>query len=137
MPLDSVIYGYIAEEEVYQPNTTIIEEGKRGDWVYVVLEGRVKIKKATPKGPVTLDILGEGAIVGEMVLLKDTKEKRTASVVADGVVKMGILDRERLESEYESLSPQLKGLIKTLVFRLEETTKRASALAAEQVPEEP
>lgn len=131
MPLDSVIYGYIAKEEIYQPNTTIIEEGKRGDWVYVVLDGRVKIKKATPKGLVTLDILGEGAIVGEMVLLKDTKGKRTASVVTDGVVKVGILNRERLEREYESLSPQLKGLIKTLVFRLEETTKRASLLASE------
>ena len=131
MALDSMLYGYIAKEEVYQPNATIIEEGKRGDWVYVVLEGRVKIKKATSKGPVTLDILSEGAIVGEMVLLKDTKGKRTASVVADGVVKMGVLDRERIESEYESLSPQLKGLIKTLIFRLEDTTKRASSLAAE------
>jgi len=48
------------------------------------------------------------------------------------VVKLGILDKERLESEYESLSPQLKSLIKTLALRLKETTKKASLLAGGQ-----
>jgi hypothetical protein len=54
---------------------------------------------------------------------------RTASVIAEGVVKLGILDKERLEKEYELLSPQLKSLIRTLVLRLKETTKKASLIA--------
>lgn len=129
MVLDSFIYGYIAKEEVFRPQTLILEEGAKGDWVYVVLEGKVKVRKRTPKGMVTIDTLGEGAIVGEIPFLLKTHKLRTASVIADGVVKLGILDKERLEKEYELLSPQLKSIIKTLVLRLEETTKKASLLA--------
>ena len=129
MAVDSIIYGYIVKEEVVQPDFTIIEEGAKGDWVYVVLKGRVKVKKRTPKGTVTIDTLGEGAIIGEIPFLLKTHQLRTASVIAEGVVKLGILDKERLEKEYELLSPQLKSLIRTMVLRLKETTKKASLIA--------
>lgn len=133
MTIDSIIYVYVVKEEVVQPNVTIIEEGTKGDWLFVVLEGKVKIKKRTPQKLVTIDTLGEGAIVGEIPFLLKTQHKlRTASVVSEGVVKLGILDKERLEKEYELLSPQLKGLIKTLVLRLKETTKKTTLLAAGQ-----
>jgi CRP/FNR family cyclic AMP-dependent transcriptional regulator len=132
MAIESIIYAYIVKEDVVQPNVTIIEEGAKGDWLFIVLEGKVKIKKRTPKKLVTIDTLGEGAIVGEIPFLLKTYQLRTASVVSEGVVKLGILDKERLEREYELLSPQLKSLIKTLVLRLKETTKKASVLAAEQ-----
>ena len=129
MAVDSIIYGYIVKEEIVQHDFTIIEEGAKGDWVYVVLKGRVKVKKRTPKGTVTIDTLGEGAIIGEIPFLLKTRQLRTASVIAEGVVKLGILDKERLEKEYELLSPQLKSLIRTLVIRLKETTKKASLIA--------
>ena len=129
MVLDSFIYGYIAKEEVFRSQTLILEEGAKGDWVYVVLEGKVKVRKRTPKGMVTIDTLGEGDIVGEIPFLLKTHQFRTSSVIADGVAKLGILDKDRLEKEYELLSPQLKSLIKTLVLRLEETTKKVSLLA--------
>jgi len=132
MAIDSIIYGYIVKEEIVQPNVTIIEEGTKGDWMYVVLKGKVKVKKRTPLGLVTIDTLGEGAIVGEIPFLLKTHQLRTASVISEGVVKLGILDKERLEKEYELLSPQLNSLIKTLVLKLKETTKKASLLAAGQ-----
>jgi CRP/FNR family cyclic AMP-dependent transcriptional regulator len=132
MAIDNIIYAYIVKEEVIQPNVTILAEGAKGDWLFVVLEGKAKVKKRTPKKLVTLDTLGEGAIVGEMPFLLKTHQLRTASIVSDGVVKLGILDKERLEREYESLSPQLKSLIKTLVLRLKETTKKVSLLATGQ-----
>jgi len=133
MAIDSIIYVYVVKEEVIQPNVSIIEEGAKGDWLFVVLKGKVKVKKRIQKRLVTIDTLGEGAIVGEIPFLLKTQDKlRTASVVSEGVVKLGILDKERLEKEYELLSPQLKSLIKTLVLRLKETTKKASLLAAGQ-----
>jgi len=132
MAIDNIIYAYIVKEEVIQPNVTILAEGAKGDWLFVILEGKVKVKKRTPKKLVTLDTLGEGAIVGEMPFLLKTHQLRTASIISDGVVKLGILDKERLEREYESLSPQLKSLIKTLVLRLKETTKKVSLLATGQ-----
>jgi len=123
------IRGYIVKEEVFEPNSTIIQEGKRGDWVYIILKGRVKVKKCVQRKTVTIDTLEEGDVVGEMVMFKESGGLRTASVIADGEVRMGILDRERLEMEYELLSPQLKSLIRNLVLRLEETTRKASLLA--------
>jgi len=132
MAIDSIIYGYIVKEEIVQPNVTIIEEGTKGDWVYVILKGKVKVKKRTPLGLVTIDTLGEGAIIGEIPFLLKAHQLRTASVISEGVVKLGILDKEKLEKEYELLSPQLQSLIKTLVLKLKETTKKASLLAAGQ-----
>lgn len=131
MPIDSFISEYIVREEIFEADSIILREGKRGDWIFILLEGRLKIKKRTGKGMITVDTLREGAIVGEMVMLKNSEGLRTASVVADGRVRLGILDRDRLQREYESLSSQLRSLIKTLALRLEETTRKASLLAIE------
>jgi hypothetical protein len=68
---------------------------------------------------------------GKFILDKlKTQQLRTAFVISEGVVRLGILDKERLGKEYELLSPKLKSLIKTLALRLKETTKKASLLAA-------
>ena len=128
MTLESFIYGYIVREEVFPDQTTIVEEGKYGDWVYIVMEGRVKTKKRTSKGMLTINTLGEGSVLGELPFLRRTR--RTASVIADGQVKLGLLDKDRLEKDYEALSPQLKSLVTTTVLLLEEATTKASELAA-------
>ena len=128
MTLESFIYGYIVREEVFPDQATIFEEGKYGDWVYIVMEGRVKTKKRTSKGMLTINTLGEGSVLGELPFLRRTR--RTASVIADGQVKLGLLDKDRLEKEYEALSPQLKSLVTTTVLLLEEATTKASELAA-------
>jgi CRP-like cAMP-binding protein len=91
------------------------------------MEGRVKTKKRTSKGMLTINTLGEGSVLGELPFLGRTR--RTASVIADGQVKLGLLDKDRLEKEYEALSPQLKSLVTTTVLRLEEATIKASELA--------
>jgi CRP-like cAMP-binding protein len=131
MPIDSSIAEYILREEIFEPGSVILREGMGGDWIFILLEGRLKVKKRTGKGMITVDTLREGAVVGEMVMLKNSEGLRTATVVADGRVRLGILDKERLQREYESLSPQFRSLIKTLALRLEETTRKASLLAVE------
>jgi CRP/FNR family cyclic AMP-dependent transcriptional regulator len=129
--IDQIVFGYIANEELFPDKSVIIEEGSKGDWIYIVLEGQVKVKKRTPKGMVTLDTLKRGDIFGEMVLLEQRMGARTASVVAEGPTKVGVLDTERIVNDYESLSPQLKGLMRSLILRLKETTHRVSVMAAE------
>lgn len=131
MPVDQIIYGYVASEESYDDKAVVIEEGSKGKWLYVVLEGQVKVKKRTRKGPVTIETLKEGAIIGEMALFDRGEGIRSASIVADGPTRLGVLDSERLVNEYEALSPHLRGLIRSLVIRLKETTAKASALVLE------
>ena len=84
---------------------------------------RDRVRKRTRKGVVTLDTLSEGDIFGEMVLLETGQELRSASVVAaDGPVRLGVLDSERLVKDYGTLSSQLRALMRSLIRRLKETT---------------
>jgi CRP-like cAMP-binding protein len=128
MILETFIYGYIVREEVFPDQSKILEEGKYGDWIYIVMEGRVKTKRRTRKGMLTINTLGEGSVLGELPFLRKTR--RTASVIADGEVKLGLLDKDRLEKEYGALPPRLKSLVTTTVFLLEQATTRATELAA-------
>jgi CRP-like cAMP-binding protein len=131
MSIDEFIFAFVAKEESYRDNDYIIKEGASGDWVYLVIEGKVKVKKMTSKGLLTIDTLKEGEIFGEMILWQAGRGARTASVIADGAVKVGILDTEALLREYEKLSPRLKDLMRSLIKRLNETTKKAVTLAVE------
>jgi CRP-like cAMP-binding protein len=133
MAIDQLLYVYVLNEEDYPANSVIVREGSKGDWMYVILEGKIKIKKNTPKGMVTIGTLKEGDILGEMALFDSVVADRirTASAIADGPVKVGVLDTDRLLKDFESVSPQLKGLTKTLVKRLSDTTQRAVKLAME------
>jgi len=131
MAIDQLIYAYVANEEEYPDKSVVIEEGRKGDWVYLVLEGKLRVRKKTAKGYVTVYTLKEGDIVGEMLLLEPGKGVRTASVVADGPVKLGVLDTSHLLRDYDTISPRLKGLIRSLVQRLEETTDKVCELAVE------
>jgi len=131
MDLNQFLYSYIAKEEYYKDQEHIIDEGRRGDWLYIVLEGQVKVKKMTSKGILTLDTLKKGEIFGEVSLWLAGKGVRTASVVADGPVKVGILETEQLLKDYESISPRLKSLMKSLIMRFADTTKKAAILSVE------
>jgi len=133
MVIHQFIYGYLAKEESYEEGDFIIQEGNRGDWVYVVLEGRVKVKKTTPKGMVTIDTLKEGEIFGEMILWQAGTGLRTASVIAEGPVKVGVLQTEQLLKDYESISPRLKILLRSLIMRLATTTRKAATMAVEMM----
>ncbi len=131
MAIDSFLYPYISHEEEYEKGHTIIKEGTQGDWVYLILEGTVKVKKMTAKGLVTVDTLMEGEIFGEMVLWQLGKVSRTASVIAETNVKVALLDTQLLLKEYESISPRLKTLFESLMHRLAITTQKAVKLATD------
>lgn len=120
---------YIRDEETYSDGEVIFEQGTFGDWVYVILEGEVKVVRKTPKGDVTVATLREGDFIGELEFLDMGKEPRSANVVAVGDVKLGVLDRDRLRREYESLSADFRLIIRTLVQRTRRITQLATSLA--------
>ena len=121
----------ILEEEEYQDGNVILREGTSTDWIYIVLEGQVRIQKSTPKGPVAITTIGEGQMVGEMAFLERGKVPRAASAVALGYVRLGVLDHDRLTKEYDSFSPLLRKLILTLVRRMRYITEIAAKLVIE------
>ena len=121
----------ILEEEEYQDGDVILREGTSLDWIYVILEGQVRIQKRTPKGPVAIATIGEGQMVGEMAFLERGKVPRAASAVASGYVRLGVLDRDRLTKEYDSFSPLMRKLVLTLVRRMRYITEIAAKLVIE------
>ncbi len=120
---------YIRDEETYSDGQVIFEQGTFGDWVYVIIEGEVKVVRKTPKGNVTVATLREGDFIGELEFLDMGKEPRSANVIAVGDVKLGVLDRDRLRREYESVSADFRLMIRTLVQRTRRITQLASSLA--------
>ncbi len=119
---------YLSSEETYESGEIILEEGTRGDWVYIILEGQAKVTKRTAAGIVTIDTLKKGAIVGEMALFESSQAERSASVMAaDGTVKVGGLDFELLLKDFESLSPALRSLITALIMRLKAANETVAA----------
>ena len=121
---------YIQDEETYADGAVIFEEGGFSDWVYVIMEGEVKLTKKTPKGLVTVAKLGKGDFIGELEFLDMGKEPRSATVIAFGEVKLGVIDRDKLRREYDSLSPDFRKVIRTLVQRLRRITLQAASLAS-------
>jgi CRP/FNR family cyclic AMP-dependent transcriptional regulator len=121
----------ILEEEEYQDGDVILREGTSLDWIYIILEGQVRIQKRTPKGPVAIATIGEGQMVGEMAFLERGKVPRAASAVASGYVRLGVLDRDRLTKEYDSFSPLMRKLVLTLVRRMRYITEIAAKLVIE------
>ncbi len=125
MSTDAVFDTYISEVKKYDRGDVIIEEGSFGSWIYIVLEGSVKVKKTTAKGMVTIDTLREGEVFGEMVFLEGGKVARSASVIAaEDRVKVGLLDTQRLVDDYEAVAPELKTIIQSMMGKLRDTTSK-------------
>ena len=129
MSTDTVFDPYVAEVRTYNGGDVIIEEGSFGSWIYVVLGGSVKVKKTTAKRMVTIDTLKEGEVFGEMVFLEGGTGARSASVIAaEGPVKVGLLDTEKLISDYEAVAPDLKTLIQSLMSKLRDATSKVCSI---------
>jgi CRP/FNR family transcriptional regulator, cyclic AMP receptor protein len=132
MDIEKYLYPYITQEEVYEKGETIIKEGSKGDWIYIILEGMVKIKKMTLKGQITIAPLTEGEIFGESTLWQTGQGgARIVSIIAETKTRVGLLDTALLTKEYDSISPRLKSLISSLIQRLTITTQKAVRLATE------
>jgi CRP-like cAMP-binding protein len=118
-----VDYTYVVEEEEYRDGDKIVTEGKYGNWIWVVLEGKVEIVKETKQEQRKIVALTVGSFVGTLsTTMPGQYNVRTASVVAVGSVQLGLLDSQRLYSEYIKLSPQFKEIILSLGNRMKQIT---------------
>jgi CRP-like cAMP-binding protein len=115
-----VDYMYVADEEDFFDGEFIVEEGKHGSWIWVILEGVVEIVKDSPKGPIPIIRLGDGSFIGSIASFLIQGHIRTASAVAVGNVQLGVLDSQRLAQEFAQLGPEFRGLLISLDRRLKQ-----------------
>lgn len=113
-----VDYLFIADEESYHDGDYIVEEGKHGSWMWVVLEGIVEITKETPSGPMCLGMVSEGSFVGDIATFLAQQHVRGASAKARGTVQLGVIDSQRLANEFSALSRGFRDLLLSFDKRL-------------------
>lgn len=128
MTINPVVYEYVISEDTFQKDSVILKEGSKGNWIYIILEGRVKIKKKLSRGTVTIGLLKEGDILGEIAFLQMGQSLRSASAIADTNVVLGVIDTSRLTDDFGSISPQLRKLISSLMKRVRDMSNRVVEL---------
>jgi CRP-like cAMP-binding protein len=120
--MDDIGFYNIASEQKFDDGEIIIEEGKSGDWVCVVLEGSVEVSKSVKGGKFVLGKLGRGEIFGELALLGAVK--RTATVRAIGETIIGVVDREFLDKELNKMSSDLRNVVVSTAQRFKKVIDR-------------
>jgi CRP/FNR family transcriptional regulator, cyclic AMP receptor protein len=71
----------LATEESHALGTKIFQHGDRGDKLYIIVEGKVRISRDVPgMGEEALAVLGPGTVFGEMSLLDEAPRSADARV---------------------------------------------------------
>jgi serine/threonine protein phosphatase PrpC len=104
----------------YEPDQLVIREGDKGDELFIVLAGKVRVSR----GGETLTRLGAGEHFGEMALIRAVP--RSATVNADGNAELIAIRRvdffELLRSEHEIAVKMLWQFLGVLADRLDATS---------------
>ncbi len=109
-----VDYMYVADEEDYVAGETIAKQGRHGNWIWVVLDGILEIRKETPSGQVPIIRIGVGSFIGSIAAFIVQGSVRASTVVAITDVQLGVLDSQRLSRENALLSDNFSKIIKSL-----------------------
>ncbi len=118
-------YLYVVREDFYKDGQPIVKEGKHGKWIWTVYEGVVRVTRETPKGPLVLARIGEGCFIGTIRALLYGDYERSATVTAEGDLRLCLLDAEPFYREYSKLSPGFRRLLLSLDQRLRKLNMRA------------
>lgn len=113
---------HIASEETYQDGQVIIQEGSSGDWIYVVVSGRVEISKTVGGKKYIIEMLDSGEVLGELGFLG--RITRTATARAVGETTVGIIDRAFLDQEFNKLSSDFRLILSAVVHRFKKMLDR-------------
>jgi CRP-like cAMP-binding protein len=90
-----------SQEEAFLPESLIFSEGERGDRLYIVADGQVRIsRRFQGAGEEALTILGRGEVFGEMALIDDQPRSADARAHTKGCTVLTV-DRQRLEEVLE------------------------------------
>jgi len=123
--------GEFLEPREHADGAVIFEEGSRGDSLYFVTGGRVRISKRVSAGELKdLAILGPGDCFGEMALIEEVS--RSAQAAACGDVKLLRLHRDDLNRWLKShpapAADFFSHLVQTLSWRLRRTSSELTLI---------
>ncbi|HEX9387363.1 MAG TPA: cyclic nucleotide-binding domain-containing protein [Anaerolineales bacterium] len=101
--------------QIFQPDSTIIRQGEKGNKFYILLNGKADVYLNRPGGSELLvNQLKPGQYFGEMALLGSGIRAATVKASSDGPVSVVALDEKSfnsLDNDSRSLREELSGLI--------------------------
>jgi CRP/FNR family transcriptional regulator, cyclic AMP receptor protein len=111
----------------------IFREGEKGDALYIILEGEVRISKDIHGvGEEALAFLNAGSYFGEMALLDENSE-RSAHAIADDSCQLARIDRDQfmelLQKDKDLAVEILWSFVGTLSRRLRESNDKIAFFA--------
>lgn len=106
--------------------TVLFQEGDRGEEMYILQTGKVKISKRIRGVEKTLATLEKGEFFGEMAILNDKPRSATAEAVEDCDIL--VIDRKTFETLLRGNVEIAIRFIKRLSDRLRETNDQLEAL---------
>lgn len=99
----------------------LFHKGERGDALYVIEAGQVRIFTFDEKGQeITLNILGPGETFGEMALVDE--QPRAASAAAVGAVTLRRLSREDFQAKLHTSPGLVREIVELLSNRVRDLT---------------
>ncbi len=122
-------YVPLADEESFRKGTRIVEQGKYGNWLWIVLQGEVQVVLETPGGPLPVYRIGEGGCVGNLSGLFRRGMQRLATVLAASErVQLGVLDPSPFHQQWSELSRDMRAFIYSVDHRLGKVFAQLAAL---------
>lgn len=108
----------VATERWFEPDEALVREGDVGDEMYVILEGRVLVRRREPDGTDrVLRTYDAGDHIGELAVLRE--RPRVATVVADGgSVRALVLGGDALTAILRERPDAAMAMLATLAERI-------------------
>jgi len=94
----------------------LFAEGERGNNLYIIQDGAVKITKITDNQEVVLEILKKGAVLGEMALIENKPRGATAEIYEDSVLMS--VNKENFSNLLNDQSDVVVRLLTTMAERI-------------------
>ena len=110
----------------FPTGTVLFREGDRGEEMFILQSGQVKISKKIRGVEKTLATLEKGEFFGEMAILNDKPRSASAETIEDS--DMLVIDRKTFETLLRSNVEIAIRFIKRLADRLRETNDQMEAL---------
>jgi CRP/FNR family transcriptional regulator len=107
--------------------TVLFKEGDKGDEMYLICSGEVKLTRKTPDGEITLTVLGFGEFFGEMSVI--TNKPRTINAEAVTDCRLNIISKNVLETLISSNPLVALSILKKMIFRIETAYDKIEELA--------